>query len=453
MASVYPRGKKWYLKVRDPSGRWVATVSTARNKTEARRLASDLERRYERQRLGLEVLPAAGGSETLDSLLTWWLENYSAGTSSHPKNENTVRRHLIGSDLGAVSLPQVTAGRIEVFLQAASRDLGPQTLNHLRGFVSRAFNCARRAGRFMGANPAADVQKRKIPKALPDFLRTDEVAPVLAAVPDRWRCLFATAVYTGLRKGELIGLRKADVDLRARLLTVARSYDHKTTKGGRSEVIPIAADLVPYLEDAIQSSSSELLFPRPDGTMMAESVQPEKVLRRALRRAGIVTGYHHVCRRKSCGHREDAPDAELRRCPTDNRKLWAVAESRPIRFHDLRHTTASLLLMAGASLAAVQKILRHSDPRITMGTYGHLTPDYLRSEINRLVFTEPTAADPTAVAAQAIANRSPFVTPLLQGPSENHQDPSMPADEGESFPVLIRERDIGFEPTTFSLGS
>jgi integrase len=51
--------------------------------------------------------------------------------------------------------------------------------------------------------------------------------------------------------------------------------------------------------------------------------------------------------------------------------------AKSIAFHDLRHT-ASLLMMAGASPAAVQRILRHRDPRITMEVYGHLTPGYQR---------------------------------------------------------------------------
>jgi hypothetical protein len=73
-------------------------VSTARTKTEARRLAGDLERRYERERLGLEVLPATGTSETLDSLLSWWMDTYSAGKPSHAKNDSTIRRHLVGAE-------------------------------------------------------------------------------------------------------------------------------------------------------------------------------------------------------------------------------------------------------------------------------------------------------------------------------------------------------------------
>jgi integrase len=70
-------------------------------------------------------------------------------------------------------------------------------------------------------------------------------------------------------------------------------------------------------------------------------------------------------------------------------KVWPKARVRRIRFHDLRHTTASLLMMAGVNPAAVQRILRHSDPRITTETYGHLQPDYLRSEIDRLRFSAP----------------------------------------------------------------
>jgi len=58
------------------------------------------------------------------------------------------------------------------------------------------------------------------------------------------------ALYTVLRKGELPSFCKADVDLEDRLLTVSHSYRRDTTKGGRADVIPIATELAPYLEDA-----------------------------------------------------------------------------------------------------------------------------------------------------------------------------------------------------------
>ena len=65
---------------------------------------------------------------------------------------------------------------------------------------------------------------------------------------------------------------------------------------------------------------------------------------------------------------------------------------RNIRFHDLRHTCASLLLAAGAPLVAVQKVLRHRDPKITFDVYSHFEDDYLRREVDKLSFEAPDVA-------------------------------------------------------------
>jgi hypothetical protein len=70
----------------------------------------------------------------------------------------------------------------------------------------------------------------------------------------------------------------------------------------------------------------------------------------ALKRAGLVAGYTHVCRRKYCGHREETKDRDVRRCPKCNMKLWPKAIPRPLRFHDLRGTTATLLARSGVGL-------------------------------------------------------------------------------------------------------
>ena len=248
--------------------------------------------------------------------------------------------------------------------------------------LGRAFNVAIRTQRFTGSNPVSKVPKRKIPRKLPDYLRPEEVVPVLANVPDRWRCLFAAALYTGMRKGELLGLRKEDVDLGARLITIRRSHDRDTTKGGHADAVPIAAELLPYLETAIAASATDLVFPGRDGHLLSRRVQLEQVLRRALRRANILTGYRHTCCRKDCGHVEHAPDGSIRRCPKCAMKLWPVGQVRPIRFHHIRHTTASLLMMAGANPAAVQRIMRHTDPRITTestATRARLPPQRDRS--------------------------------------------------------------------------
>jgi integrase len=72
--------------------------------------------------------------------------------------------------------------------------------------------------------------------------------------------------------------------------------------------------------------------------------------------------------------------------------IWPRAHPRPVRFHDLRHTTATLMLKAGVPVATVQRILRHSDPAITTEVYGHLDVEDMRKGLDQLDFTAPEPA-------------------------------------------------------------
>ena len=91
--------------------------------------------------------------------------------------------------------------------------MSPKSLNGLRGNVHTIFARAIERGLWQGQNPAKAVKRRKVPRKVFDTLKADEVPELLAALTPQWRPLFACAVYTGLRKGELLGLRKSDVDL------------------------------------------------------------------------------------------------------------------------------------------------------------------------------------------------------------------------------------------------
>jgi integrase len=380
------------------------------------------------------------------------LKTYSTKSASHDRNVSTIEKHFLSTEIAELRVQEVTPAVLEVFLEEKAERLAPQTVNHLRRYVLTTFNRARRAGRWTGANPAAEVQARRVPKRKADFLRAEEVGPVLAATSVRWRPLLATAVYTGLRKGELLGLLKSDVDLGSRLIIVSRSYDRETTKGGHAEAIPIAAELMPYLRAAVKSSPTALVFPDLQGRMLSRHTPLEEVLRRALRHAGIVEGWRHVCRKRGCGHAELAADDQVRRCPEHGMKLWPKARVRRIRFHDLRHTTASLLMMAGANPGAVQRILRHSDPRITTETYGHLQPDYLRSEIDRLRFGGAPANDLADLpnnpnrSQPSAANSRKLLTTFLQGPRSAPSTTSDGTDFHQELPTLTSAGWTGLEP-------
>ena len=459
MASVFLKRGTWYLQVVDARGGRRCIASTAPTKTAAKRLAIELEARYERQRLGLEVRDLEGGGGTVNELMEWWIETFLKKAGSKT-GDSSIRKHIIGSPLGATLLVDVTPGKIDRFLSSKEDGLSARSVNHLRGYLSRAFTMARRMERFPRANPVADVPKRKVAKRLPDYLRPHEVPPLLASLSPKWKNLFATAIYTGMRKGELFALQKGDVDFDAGLILVGRSHERDIPKGGRVDAIPINSELDAYLKNAIAASTSHLVFPAPDGGLFSRHTALEDVLRRAMRRAGLVTGYVHKCRRHGCGNREAHPDATLRRCSKCRFKLFPVGEVRKIRFHHLRHTTASLLLMSGADVAAVQRIMRHTDPRLTTEVYGHLSTGYLKKEIERLSFRSSTPSPvetPNADSDQTAGAEGPgvardsaaFTTRLLPEGGRRPLDPFRRGRAGKENRELTVVGARGFEPPTF----
>jgi excisionase family DNA binding protein len=154
--------------------------------------------------------------------------------------------------------------------------------------------------------------------------------------------------------------------------------------------------------------------------------------------------------------------------------MFPVGDVRKIRFHHLRHTTASLLLMSGAELAAVQRIMRHQDPRITTEVYGHLAADYLKREVERLHFGPPAAPSQDATSppqlaqeprthvaaggapesplpaanARAGAPAAPLVTRLLPTHQKGRSAPIRPRTDGKDRRRLSLVGVAGFEPTT-----
>ncbi len=256
----------------------------------------------------------------------------------------------------------------------------------------------------------------------------------------------ASAVFTGMRRGELVALQKRDVDLSSErpTITVCRSWENDSTKSGEVRVVPVHPELTSYLRDAISRSPSELVFPREDGTMHSEEIDLPKRLRAAMNRVGLVKGYRHKCR--WCGHEEQATDSGLRNCPCGGcgRKLWPSPIPRTERFHDLRHTTATLLLKIGTPLAVVQRLLGHADPTITTEIYGHLEAKDARSHLERLSFS-PRAPEPEMHGQLLrLAANGGFERLSAAGEEGAKQKLDNHAEgfgRGEALPVLEVERD------------
>jgi integrase len=147
-------------------------------------------------------------------------------------------------------------------------------------------------------------------------------------------------------------------------------------------VIPLHPEAQPFIEEALEASTNEHVFPG-----ITEDTDLPAVLRRGLADAGLTTGFEHRCKGWRCGHREMAKDREPRFCPKPKHRrrmrLHPTPLVRQLRFHDLRHTAVHLLFDAGLDAAVVQAMARHRDSKTTQ-RYAHLRADWALRKIENM---------------------------------------------------------------------
>jgi integrase len=147
----------------------------------------------------------------------------------------------------------------------------------------------------------------------------------------RMRRIVLAALLTGMRQGEIISLRREQVDLKAREITLTKTKSNKVRR------IPIAGALVPVLEEALAASRTGVVFESRNGEAFTED--------------GVRNSWDRVRTR---------------------------AGLEDFRFHDLRHSCATALRRRGAGLDVIQKILGHSSLAMVM-RYAHLNEDMVRA--------------------------------------------------------------------------
>ena len=260
-----------------------------------------------------------------------------------------LRRVLL--PLGARAADAVTPADVAKLRDLLSRRYAASSVKVSLAFLHTLFSWAVREG-VVPANPCRGVERPR-QRALLEFLGADDAARLLehahAHAPSLYP-MIATALYTGLRKGELFGLQWRHVHLEGRRLDVLRSC-RKAPKGGHPRHLRLPAALVPILtawRQRCPPTAEGLVFP--------------------MVRRGVVNMGH------SRDMRELGALLAAAGCP---------ALQRP--WHALRHTFASHYVMAGGNILALQKILGHSDIKMTL-IYAHLAPDYLGEEMERVRF-------------------------------------------------------------------
>jgi integrase len=329
------------------------------------------------------VDPNVNKKMTFGELIDWWRDSYCVRLKSQTIL-GSIDKHL-RPRFGELKLSQIDSSEFEIFLKSMVPEYKPRTPNSLRGVTRRIFNLAIKARKYFGENPMKNVEPLEVNEAVSDYLEFEEVGPFLAGLTGQYRLVCATGLFTAMRLGELYGLSKPDINWKRLEITVRRSWDGETTKARKDLVIPIVPDLVPYLRTAVESSDSMLVFPDPKGEMHTENININERIATALKRAGLIIGYDHVCR--TCRTRSRTSSGDVTRCKVCGHKLLVLPVPRPITIHKLRHTTGTLLSKAGVPIQTIQKILGHSDIQVTQKHYQHLnTADQRKAMEKNLVF-------------------------------------------------------------------
>jgi len=177
----------------------------------------------------------------------------------------------------------------------------------------------------------------------------EEVGKILAAAPEPFGTILAVTAVLGLRIGEVLALRLSDLDFSREIIRVRQSIDAATrlpqavkSKASSADV-PMPSQLGARLRKHLQThdGKTDLLFVNRRGRPFSANKLREKVLHPLLVKLGIPRG----------------------------------------GFHSMRHGATSALLADGATPAVVQKQLRHSDARITLGIYGHVIGSQQRDAV------------------------------------------------------------------------
>ena len=225
-------------------------------------------------------------------------------------------------------LEHVQPGDVEQLLQSKEGQVAPGTINHIRQFFVRAFNKARKAGRWLGANPAEDVDTRRVPRSdIVNILAPEEVFPFFAR-SRRTSGRFRGGDLHRLPEGRAVRTPEGRLDLVRRLVMARRSYERPFPKSRKQRVVRIREEFVPFLSTPTATFPGPWLFPDPRRRMRTMTWQPEDVLRRALKRAGIVTGLHARLPPQTCRFSEEREDDEIRPCPRCGFKLWPKGNVR-----------------------------------------------------------------------------------------------------------------------------
>lgn len=324
---------------------------------EMARLVTELEK-------GTYIEP---GKISLGEYLLWWLDQHSTGKNLAPKTIVSYRQlitlHLIPA-LGNIPLSKLQPMHIQQYVNKALQNKSPRTVAYSLAVLKQALKHAVQKWRLMPYNPADAVERPSYRRIKFQALNIEEVEAFMALAKEHQDYpIIYTALYTGMRQGELLGLRWDDVDLTRGIIKVQRTAQWVTglgriekapkTEAGRREV-DLPATVISLFREIKKQQLENRLF-------MADKYQENNLI--FCQENGKAIDNSNLTRRF--------------------RRLADANGYEDLRFHDLRHTHASLMLAAGEQLHVVQQRLGHEKPSTTADIYGHAIPGQQRAAADR----------------------------------------------------------------------
>ncbi len=401
--SIRDRGKHkhcWEVRVDlgpDPkTGKRRRRIETVRGpKREAQRRLAELL--VDASKGALAVRP---GRLTVRDLLAAWFEGYvstNCSVRTQDSYRSIVDTHL-NPGLGHLPLKNLQPADIQKYYASMLNDkhLSPRTVHHHHRLLSEALKYGVRQG-WLVSNPCQMTDPPRPRKKLMKTLNPAEVRVLLeASRTSTFYPVIVTAVNSGLRQGELLGLRWRDVNLDFAFLSVSQVLykrrgicEFKEPKSDHSRrKVSLTPTLALFLRQHQEASEAQalklgrmlklddLVFSGPEGRPVDPGTLG-KSFRGITRRAGL-------------------------KC----------------RFHDLRHTFASLLLAAGANPKVVSEALGHSSVGFTLDTYSHLLPTMQKAAMTNL----DRLLGPAMPDSSSVSNPSAIPDGFVNNPSTNLGD-------------------------------
>src|SRR5215217_2398576 len=298
------------------------------------------------------------GSLTVGEYLDRWLSDSVRGTvraSTFERHEGIIRTHIKPS-LGRIKLKSLTPTQVRgLHCEKLDAKLAPATVRKIHSTLHKALSQAVADG--LIARNAADV---KAPRPAPEEMRPLSEAEARTLLDtarktgDRFEALYVLAITTGLRRGELLGLRWDDANLDRGILRVGRGL---VREGGRHVLGETKTK---------RGRRRVNLTPR---TVAALKTHRKKQLEHKVRLAGLYEDLGLIFSSEKGTTLN--PENLVKR---SFKPLLKKADLPEIRFHDLRHTCATLLLGRGVHPKIVQELLGHATIAMTLDTYSHYLP-------------------------------------------------------------------------------